>query len=228
MYISNAIEDGIGYFTLVSRTVGDYKRVRITVNKFEKFINNDVQCISARYIDPILTSNRIEYWVITPPNVVEKCMQRMTVNWMEGKVHVVFSNINLKKQSVLRNFVTYLRNIDNATHTKLAKTLDNITGDPPLTVGCYVGISQLVEWCLDNFGCAKDLGEQYENEFSLYIACRQNDTDVMLSLLNHTNGPDVNTMSKVYEYKKMYEFQSSGHNQILLEILEEEMYNVSF
>lgn len=221
VYMSNIIEDDLGSFTLVSRTVGDYKRVRITVNKFNKLISNDVQCHAARYIDPILTIKNIEYRVIAPESVVDKYIQRMIADWMDGKVHDVFSNINLKSQSFLYKFVSYLRNIDNAIQTKLVKTLDNITGDPPLTVCCYVGISQLVEWCLDKFGCT-DLGKNYEKEFSLYIACRQNDTDVVLILLKHINGPDVNTISKVFQYKNMYESKSSGHSQILLQFFEEE------
>lgn len=96
----------------------------------------------------------------------------MLDDWIEGKVHKVFGNINFSKKHFECEFLDHLWNTGNAMQYKLAKTNDKCTGDSPLTVSSYVGISQLTEWCLDN-NANTNIYNNY-NEHVLYIACIYN------------------------------------------------------
>ncbi|CAC5399270.1 unnamed protein product [Mytilus coruscus] len=189
--------------------------VLITISRTSKTIEN-LEHHLVKYIDPFFISKKIRCCVRSTNDLESKYIQRMLDDWIEGKVHEVFGNINLSNKHFECEFLTNVRNTGNVMQAKLAKTNDTCTGDSPLTVCSYVGISQLTEWCLVNNANTNSYNNY--NEHALYKACIYNRHNIVCRLLDQANKTDIN--AHVCN-KTLYKACECGFKEIVLRLLEE-------
>lgn len=218
------IKDSSSTFTLFINEDSECEIAMVTVRRENELNIDKLPQHLNKYVDPILTSKRIDCCVKSTSDFVEIYIQRMIADWMQGNVHDVLGNINLNNQTFLCRFLTHLRNFDVAKQAGLVKTIDSNTGDSPLAVCCYVGNIQLVKWCLDN-NANTNSRSKYE-EYPLQIACLQNYPDILFILLNHKDKADFNTMTGIvvsFYTKPFYEACKKGHTQIVSLLLKEKI-----
>ncbi|CAG2189844.1 unnamed protein product [Mytilus edulis] len=140
----------------------------------------------------------------------------MLRDWIEGRVHEVFGNINFSITHFEFEFLNHLRNIGNAMQAKLAKTNDTFTGDSLLAVCSYVGILQLTEWCLDNSANTNSYNNY--NEHVLYTACIHNRHHIVCRLLDDADKKYIN----VHVYNQtFYKACQCGFKEIVIRLLKE-------
>lgn len=208
-----AIEnDSVSFITNYEDTHCD--NVLITISRTSKTMGSLEQHL-AKYIDPFFKQKN-QMCVRSTDDLEGKYIQRKFGNWIEGKVYEVFGNINLSKTHFECEFLNHLRNTGNAMQAKLAKTTDTCTGDSPLTVCSYVGISQLTEWCLDKNGNTNSY-DNY-NQHALYIACIHNRHHIVCRLLDRENKTYINAhvCSKTF-----YKACKYGFKEIVLRLLKD-------
>lgn len=167
------------------------------------------------------TNKTLNVYVRSSNSIVEQYMLRMIQDWNDGKVHDVIGNINLSNQSFQCKFIAFLKNTNNEKQTKLTKTNDIDTGDSPLAVCCYVGISKLAEWCLENNSDTNSTNNY--GEHPLYIACYHMHHDIVQLLLNHKNKPDVNMRTKYLGKTPFYLACKKGLTTIVSHLLNAEV-----
>ncbi|CAG2221896.1 unnamed protein product [Mytilus edulis] len=102
--------------------------VLVTVSRTSKTIGNLEQHL-VKYIDPLFRSKKIRCCIRLTDDLKSKYIQRMLGDWIEGRVHEVFGNINFSITHFECEFLNHLRNTGNAMQAKLAKTNDTFTGD---------------------------------------------------------------------------------------------------
>lgn len=208
-------EDDVSTVTIITNEEENFEDVMITIKSKLSF--NNLQQILSKYIDPMFTNNMMEIHVRIPTCLIEKYIQRMVAEFIEGNLHDVFGNINLSTQSFLNKFLTHLQNIETSIQARLTETTDNKTGDSPLAVSCRVGIIELVEWCLVNN--ANTISYNKYNERPVYIACTQNCTDIVHSLLHSKDKAGVNRYSGNFGISPLYDACKHGNGKIVSMLL---------
>ncbi|CAC5399266.1 unnamed protein product [Mytilus coruscus] len=186
-------EDDTSTFTIITNEDSNCEDVMLTIKS--KISIDNLQQILSKYIDPMFTNNIMEIHVRIPKRLVGKYIQRMVAEFMEGN------------------------NIERPIQARLTETTDNKTGDSPLAVSCRLGIIELVEWCLINNANTNSYNKY--NERPLYIACNQNCTDIVHSLLHSKDKADVNRYSGNLGISPLYAACKHGNGNIVSMLLME-------
>ncbi|XP_071138284.1 uncharacterized protein [Mytilus edulis] len=215
--LTSLMEDDLSTFTIITREDRNCEDTLIRIKS--KMRIDSLQQLLSKYIDPMLTSKIMLICIRLPKGLVGKYMQRMVAEWMNGHIHDVFGNINLGDQSFRRRFHTHLKNIEHSTQTQLIDTTDNLTGDSTLVVSCHVGSIELVKWCLDH-NASTNSHNKYK-EHPLYIACNQNRSDIVYSLLHAKDKVGVNKASGKFKFYPLNEACKNGNEKIVSMLLME-------
>ncbi|XP_063438383.1 uncharacterized protein LOC134719306 [Mytilus trossulus] len=159
------------------------------------------------------TSN-IEFIIEIPDDYLESYLQRLTKDWLAGKVAVVFSNNNMKDLSFRQRF---LQQLDQLQHVKLTNTKDTVTppgscdsGTYPLVENCYYGYTDMVQWMLRN---DVDVDQCRDDGVSgLLMASHNGHTDIVKLLLE--KNPDVNLCDN-NDCSPLLQASDGGHTDIV-------------
>ncbi|VDI38486.1 Hypothetical predicted protein [Mytilus galloprovincialis] len=120
-------------------------------------------------------------------------IDRMILDWSNGKVSDVFYNINMRSASFRYEFLKGLDGIGETQATKLSNMKDVFrddfaSGNTPLIISCVDGYVDLLNWLLEHKANINE--RRKDGSSALYMACQKNYGDVVNILLQ--NNAEVN------------------------------------
>lgn len=123
-------------------------------------------------------------------------INKMNLNWTNGKVLDVFHNINMGNRLFRNKFLESLKKIDDEQATKLAimkdvSNEDTASGKTPLIISCIHGYDDLLQWLIEKGANVND--RLADNCSALYMACEKKKVEIVKVLLK--NNADVNLCS---------------------------------
>ncbi|XP_071139752.1 ankyrin-3-like [Mytilus edulis] len=187
--------------------------------------HGDSDLVHERFIWQKSTNDKkcnIDFVIEIPDDHLESYLQRLTEDWSEGKVTVVFNNTNLKVSSFRQKLLEKLEQLKKPKKVSLVNTKDTVipktdcgSGNTPLILTCYYGYTDMVQWVLRN---NVNVDQCRDDRVSgLDMASQEGHTDIVNLLLERK--PEVNLCNKD-GVSPLLRASQNGHTDIVRLLLE--------
>ncbi|XP_052082660.1 uncharacterized protein LOC127720221 [Mytilus californianus] len=163
----------------------------------------------------------IKFITEIPYHLLNVYLDRLIKDWFEGRVSIVFYNINLKDKLFREKFLQYLERLDKTDQEKLANTMDTMfpkgdscSGNYPIIDVCFQGYDDILQWLLKNevnVNQSRDDGVT-----ALIMASYYGYSDIVTMLLKHD--PDVNLFNEK-NVTALYMACQNNHNFVVEKLL---------